>query len=52
MFMQDINSTRSTPVNLGSPDKAIYGKGFKIRPRIDGRKDTEHFRMLKSAFTG
>lgn len=46
MFMQDINCTRSTPVNLGGPDKPIYGKHIKIKPRINGREDTEHFRKI------
>lgn len=44
MFIKDIDCTKDTPVVLGSADRPVYGKGIRITPRIDGRKDSEHFR--------
>ncbi len=46
MFIKDRDCTKDTPIILGSPDTPIYGKGVSIRPRTDGRKDSEHFRKI------
>ena len=44
MFIKDIDCTKDTPVVLGRADRPVYGKGIRITPRIEGRKDSEHFR--------
>ena len=42
-FIKDADCTKETPVRLGVPDAPIYGKGIKLKPRVDGRTDSEHF---------
>lgn len=44
MFIKDVDCTKDTPLVLGYADQPIYGKDIRIRPRIDGRKDSAHFR--------
>ena len=44
MFVKDMDCTKDTPIILGNADMPIYGKGVRIRPRIDGRRDSEHFK--------
>lgn len=46
MIIKDIDCTKDTPVILGHPDKTIYGKGINIKPRIEGRRDSEHFKKI------
>lgn len=46
MFIRDAECTRDTPVILGHQDKPVYGKGIRIRPGTDGRKDSEHFKKI------
>lgn len=46
MFIKDTDCTKDTPVILGYPDKAIYGEGIKIEPKIAGRKDSEHLKKI------
>ena len=46
MYIKDIDCTKETPVVLGSPDTPIYGKGIRIRPGVDGRKDSGHFEKI------
>lgn len=46
MFIKDIDCTKDTPVVLGKPDNPIYGKGIRIKPRVDGRKDSGHFKKI------
>lgn len=46
MFIKDIDCTKDTPVVLGRPDSPIYGKGVRIKPRVDGRKDSGHFKEI------
>ena len=43
-FIKDADCTKETPVRLGVPDAPIYGKGIKLKPRVDGRTDSEHFK--------
>ena len=44
MFVKDIDCTRDTLLVLGYADRPIYGKGIRIKPGVDGRRDTAHFR--------
>lgn len=46
MLIKDKDCTIDTPVVLGVPDVPIYGKGIKIKPRIKGRIDSEHFKKI------
>lgn len=46
MYIKDIDCTKETPVVLGSPDTPIYGKGIRIRPGADGRKDSGYFEKI------
>lgn len=46
MFIKDIDCTKNTPVVLGKPDNAIYGKGVRIKPGMDGRRDSGHFQKI------
>lgn len=46
MFIKDTDCTKETPIILGHPDKAIYGKGIQIKPGTEGRTDSEHFRKI------
>ena len=43
-FIKDIDCTKDTPVVFGKQDKAIYGTGKRIKPRISGREDSEHMK--------
>lgn len=45
-FIKDADCTRQTPVNLGKPDKPVYGQGVRITPREPGRTDSEHFKKI------
>ena len=45
-FIKDADCTKETPVKLGVPDVPIYGKGIKLKPRVDGRTDSEHFKKI------
>ena len=45
-FIKDADCTNETPVKLGVPDAPIYGKGIKLKPRVDGRTDSEHFKKI------
>ena len=45
-FIKDADCTKDTPVRLGVPDAPIYGKGIKLKPRVDGRTDSEHFKKI------
>ena len=45
-YIKDKDCTVNTPVTLGKKDKPIYGKGVRIKPRVDGRTDSEHFKKI------
>ena len=45
-IIMDRDCTIDTPVMLGKEDKPVYGKGIAIRPREEGRMDSEHFRKI------
>ena len=45
-FIRDKDCTKDTPVIYGKQDTPIYGKGVKIKPRVQSRQDTEHFKTI------
>ena len=45
-FIKDADCTKDTPIMLGIPDVPIYGNGVRIKPRVDGRQDSEHFKKM------
>lgn len=45
-FIRDTDCTKDTPVVYGKEDTPIYGTGLAIKPRISGRKDTEHMKKI------
>lgn len=46
-FVRDADCTKETRVVLGRPlEKPVYGTGKRIRPMLQGRLDTEHFRQI------
>lgn len=45
-YIKDADCTKDTPVVFGVPDTPIYGKGVRIKPRVDGRQDSEHFKKI------
>lgn len=44
-FIRDADCTKDIPVRFET-DVPIYGKGIRLKPRIDGRKDSDHFRKI------
>lgn len=44
--LKDKDCTMATPVTLGNPDIPVYGQGIRIFPRVEGRKDTNHFSSI------
>lgn len=46
MFVKDKDCKKETPVLLGHADEPVYGKGVPIRPRVEGRTDSEHFKKI------
>lgn len=50
-FIKDADCTKDTPVKLGVRDAPIYGKGISIKPRVQGRTDSEHFKKNISTRT-
>ena len=45
-YIRDVDCTRNTPVIFDVPDTPIYGKGVKLKSRVKGRTDTEHFKKI------
>lgn len=45
-YIKDSDCTKDTPVIHGKPDTPIYGTGKRIKPRVPGRQDTEHFKSI------
>lgn len=45
-FIKDSDCTKETPVTLGKQDSPIYGKNIRIKPRVEGRTDSEHFKKI------
>lgn len=45
-YIKDSDCTKDTPVIRGKEDTPIYGTGLKIKPRVQGRQDTEHLKKI------
>lgn len=45
-ILKDSECTKDTPVVYGKQDLPMYGKGFRIKPKIPGRKDSEHMKKV------
>lgn len=45
-FVRDVDCTKDTPVTLGKPAKAIYGKGVEIYPNIPGKTATDYDKAM------
>ena len=45
-FIKDSECTPDTPVILGKKEKPIYGNGVRLKPRVKGRCDSEHFKKI------
>ena len=45
-FIKDSECTPDTPVILGKQEEPIYGKGVRLKPRVKGRCDSEHFKKI------
>ena len=45
-FIKDRDCAKETPVIYGKPDKAVYGTGERIKPRLSGRYDSEHMKKI------
>lgn len=45
-FIKDSECIPDTPVILGKQEKPIYGNGVRLKPRVKGRCDSEHFKKI------
>lgn len=45
-FIKDIDCTKDTKITRGLPDVTIYGSGKRIKPRVQGRRDTKHLEEI------
>lgn len=45
-FIKDSECTPDTPIILGKQEKPIYGNGVRLKPRVKGRCDSEHFKKI------
>lgn len=45
-FVRDCDCTKDTPVVYGKKDNPVYGSGVKIRPRIPGKRSSNHFESI------
>ena len=45
-FIKDSECTPDTPIIFGKQEKPIYGDGVRIKPRVKGRCDSEHFKKI------
>jgi 3'-phosphoadenosine 5'-phosphosulfate sulfotransferase (PAPS reductase)/FAD synthetase len=45
-WIRDMDCTKETPLIHGFREKPIYGNGIKIRPRLEGRRDSAHFEKI------
>ncbi len=46
MYTKDSECTVNTPTVLGLPVTPVYGFRVNIKPEVEGRTDTEHFRQV------
>ena len=45
-YIKDQDCTMNTPIIYGKISGNVYGKGIFIKPRIPGRKDSEHMKQI------
>lgn len=45
-FIKDSECTPDTPIIFGKQEKPIYGDGVRLKPRVKGRCDSEHFKKI------
>lgn len=45
-YVKDVDCTSNTPVIMGHLETPIYGKSVRIKPRLPGRTDSEHFKKI------
>jgi 3'-phosphoadenosine 5'-phosphosulfate sulfotransferase (PAPS reductase)/FAD synthetase len=45
-YIKDRDCTKDIPVVYGMPDRPVYGQETPIRPRVQGRADTEHMQKI------
>ncbi len=45
-YVRDADCTKDTSVIYGQPDMPIYGAGIRRKPKVKGRKDSEHMRRI------
>lgn len=45
-YIKDSKCTKDTPVIYGNQDTVIYGAGKRIKPRLPGRKESEHMKKI------
>ena len=45
-FIKDSECTPDTPIIVGKQEKPIYGDGVRLKPRVKGRCDSEHFKKI------
>ena len=45
-YIKDIDCTPDTPLIHGYQEVPIYGNGVRLKPSVEGRADTEHFKSI------
>lgn len=45
-YIKDSECTKDTPVIYGVPQMPVYGTGIRIKPRVEGRTETEHMKKI------
>lgn len=45
-YIKDKDCTKDTPVTLGKPECPIFGTGQRIKPRVDGKQETEYDKKI------
>lgn len=45
-YIKDLDCTKGTPVIYGHEDTPIYGTGKRIKPRVPGRRESEHMKKI------
>lgn len=45
-YIKDSDCTKDTPLMYGEQDIPIYGTGTRIKPRVEGRRESSHFEKI------
>lgn len=45
-YIKDSDCTKDTPLMYGEQDIPIYGTGKRIKPRVEGRRESSHFEKI------